>query len=103
MKRFKITHNVSKNNKICNKKIFVIIYIKEDLENKCNTFIEDIKHYIAQYGQENIYNSDQSGFQLEMHSGRTLAHKGVKKIERNSSTVYISNDTQLYYTADYFR
>jgi len=28
--------------------------------------------------QENIYNSDQSGFQLEFHSD-TLSHKDVKK------------------------
>ena len=80
VKRFKITHNIvsRKITKFVTKKSLLL---QEDLENKCNTFIEDVKHYIAQYGQENIYNSDQSGFQLEMHSGRTLAHKGVKKVE----------------------
>ncbi|XP_015118979.1 uncharacterized protein LOC107042446 [Diachasma alloeum] len=30
------------------------------------------------YGLSNIYNSDQSGFQFEMHSGRTLAEEVLK-------------------------
>lgn len=54
---------------------------KADLENKCDTFIGNVKYYIDRYGVENIYNSDQSGFQLELHSGRTLTHKGEKKVE----------------------
>ncbi|XP_011858199.1 PREDICTED: uncharacterized protein LOC105555765, partial [Vollenhovia emeryi] len=49
---------------------------------------------IDQYGTQNIYNSDQSGFQLEFHSGRTLAHKGVKKVE--SVVQSISATTHSY-------
>lgn len=30
---------------------------------------------------KNIYNSDQSGFQLEIHSGRTLTDEGTKQVE----------------------
>jgi len=29
-----------------------------------------------------MYNSDQSGFQLEIHSGRSLSHQGIKKVQR---------------------
>jgi len=47
--------------------------------------------------QKNIYNSDQSGFQLEFHSD-TLSHKGVKKGENCNTAFYISNDAQLHYT-----
>jgi len=56
---------------------------KDDLENKYNTFIENVKYYIHRYGKILIliYNSDQSGFQLEMHSGCTLLHKSKKKVE----------------------
>lgn len=32
-------------------------------------------------GVGNTYNSDQSGFQLEMHSGRTLAIEGEKQVQ----------------------
>ena len=31
-------------------------------------------------GAQNTYNSDQSGFNLEVHSGRTLASVGSKKV-----------------------
>jgi len=44
----------------------------------------DVKYYIAHFEIENIYNSDQSGFQLEFHTGRVLAQKSVsrsKKVE----------------------
>lgn len=33
------------------------------------------------YGSENVFNSDQSGFNLEIHSGRTLAYVGIKIVE----------------------
>ena len=32
-------------------------------------------------GHENCVNADQSGFQLEMHGGRTLDFQGVRKVE----------------------
>jgi len=50
---------------------------KESLDR----FIENVKYYIERYGIENVYNSDQSGFQLELHAGRTLVEKSVKKVE----------------------
>jgi len=45
-----------------------------DLEKKCNTFMKNVKYHITKYGVENIHNSDQSGFQLELYAG----HKGKK-------------------------
>lgn len=30
---------------------------------------------------ENVFNSDQSSFNLEMHTGRTLSFKGHQKVE----------------------
>ena len=44
-------------------------------------FIKDVKSVINNIGLENVYNSDQSGFQFEMHSGHTLANHGSKEIE----------------------
>ncbi|KYM96616.1 hypothetical protein ALC62_12743, partial [Cyphomyrmex costatus] len=60
---------------------------KEALQADSNRFIENVKHYIDRYGSENVYNSNQSGFQLELHAGRTLAQKGVKKSRVCSTTI----------------
>jgi len=80
LKIFKIKHDIV-SRKIIKFVTQKFLLSKQNLENKCNTFIENVKYYICQYEQENIYNSDQSGFQLEPHSGRILAHKGVKKVK----------------------
>lgn len=65
---------------------------KVDLKNKCDTFITNIKYYIDQYRIENIYNSDQSGFQIEFHFDRTLSHKDIKKVKTTlTGIIYINN------------
>lgn len=48
-------------------------------ETESNKFIENVKYYVERYGTENVYNSDQSGFRLEFHAGRTLIQQGIKK------------------------
>lgn len=80
MGKFKKTHNIvsRKITKLITKKN---LQSKEHLETESNRFIENVKYYITRYGFENIYNSDQSGFQLELRSGRSLAIEGTKKIE----------------------
>jgi len=80
IQKFKVIHNIvsRKITKFVTKKS---ILANVELEEKCNSFIENVKYQITQYGAENIYNSDQSGFQLELHAGRTLAYKGTKRIE----------------------
>jgi len=52
---------------------------KEVLQTDSNRFIKNVQYYIDLYEIENVYNSDQSGFQLELHTGRTLAEKDKKK------------------------
>ena len=41
-------------------------------------YVNEVKPCITQYGTENVYNSDQSGFQ---HSGRTLAIEGKRQVK----------------------
>ncbi|XP_071641522.1 uncharacterized protein [Temnothorax longispinosus] len=53
-----------------------------DLQKTANDFLETVKPLIEQFGSENIYNSDQSGFQLEIYSGRSLDNQEVKTVER---------------------
>ncbi|XP_029162654.1 uncharacterized protein LOC114934181 [Nylanderia fulva] len=81
VKRFKLAHN------IVSRKITKFITKKhlasdKDLEARSKSFIENVKSFIIQYGIENVYNSDQSGFQLEFHFGRSLSPIGIKKVER---------------------
>jgi len=54
---------------------------KEELRRNANEFVEKVKSKIALIGEDNVYNSDQSGFNLEMHAGRTLSFKGTLKVE----------------------
>ncbi|KYQ56129.1 hypothetical protein ALC60_04952, partial [Trachymyrmex zeteki] len=51
------------------------------LQNTANDFLKTMKPLIEQFGSENVFNFDQSGFQLEIHSGRSLSNQGVKKLE----------------------
>jgi hypothetical protein len=78
--KFKKAHRIvsRKINKFITKKT---IESASDLQTKANEFVADIKSLIPKVGLENLYNSDQSGFQLEIHSGRTLAEEGEKQVQ----------------------
>ena len=74
---------------------FIIRKTLEDLKDLTKTaveFINYVKSVINDIGLENVYNSDHSGLQFKMHSGRTLANQGSKEIEcvvqSISSTTY---------------
>lgn len=41
----------------------------------------EVKPFIQTFGENNVFNADESGFQLEIHSGRTLALQSTKTIE----------------------
>lgn len=51
------------------------------LENSATEFVNMIKTVIDVVGVEHVYNADESNFNLELHSGRTLAVEGTKKVE----------------------
>lgn len=44
-------------------------------------FLNKVKSEIRVVGEVNVYNSDQSGFNLKTHAGRTLSLKGSLKVE----------------------
>ncbi|XP_076545224.1 LOW QUALITY PROTEIN: uncharacterized protein LOC143305442 [Osmia lignaria lignaria] len=46
------------------------------------------------YNPNNVYNADESGFNLEIHSGRTLSYRAVKTIE--ASVQSVSSTTHSY-------
>ena len=76
---------------------FVIRRTVEDsveLQNTANNFLKTVKPLIEQFGSENVFNSDQSDFQLEIHSGKSLSNEGVKKVE--CVVQFILSTTHLY-------
>jgi len=54
---------------------------KEELIQEASAFVDQVKLEIFRVGSGNVYNSDQSGFNLESHAGRTLAIISTPKIE----------------------
>lgn len=78
--RFKHAHRIvsRKINKFITRKT---LEDAKQLRMSADKFVADVKQEIGKIGIENVYNSDQSGIQLEMHSGRTLAIEGEKQVE----------------------
>lgn len=79
-------HNFKIRHRIVSRKInkFVTqgqITNKEQLREKANEFLQNVKSKILLVGEDNVYNSDRSGFNLEMHGGRTLSFIGTSKVE----------------------
>lgn len=52
----------------------------EQLKEIASTFVNNAKDHIGQVGIDNTFNADESGFNLELHSGRTLAVQGTKSV-----------------------
>lgn len=79
-------HKFKIRNRIVSRKINKLISLKEfnksdDLKQLAEQFNARVNLEARLYEKSEIFNTDQSGFNLEMHSGRTLAPKGVKNVE----------------------
>jgi len=62
------------------------IHESDDLNRKASDFIFKIKNLMDSFGS-NIYNTDQSGFNYEMHAGRTLDFKGIKQVTASVQSI----------------
>ena len=65
-----------------------------DIENRrqnAEELVKSVKPYMVTNGEESFYNADESGFNLKMHSGRTLSAVRTKTIVTTS--VFIHNDS----------
>jgi len=62
---------------------------QEQLQIACQECISSVKSIIDLFEIQNIYNVDESEFNLEIHSGRTLTTQGENS--RNNSSITISN------------
>nr|AAA20582.1 putative transposase [Caenorhabditis elegans]CAA84584.1 putative transposase [Caenorhabditis elegans] len=58
-------------------------YVNKELtEQAAKKFVEEVKAELATLDPDVVYNCDQSGFTKEQYCKRTLAPKGVKRVER---------------------
>ncbi|KAF4528717.1 hypothetical protein B566_EDAN016281 [Ephemera danica] len=78
-------HGFKKAYKIVSRKVtkFVTrntIKNEAEIEKSAQTFISNTSVYIESIGPENTYNADQSGFNKELHTGRTLAECGDTEV-----------------------
>ncbi|XP_025994126.2 uncharacterized protein LOC113004590 [Solenopsis invicta] len=92
-------HNFKQKHHIVSRKINKFITQKSltnvnKLKTEASNFVEKVKTELLLIGAENVFNSDQSGFNLEMHTGRTLSFRGKQKIE--TLTQSISSMTHSY-------
>lgn len=80
LQKFKKAHRIvsRKINKFITKRT---VEDKETINQEAIKFVADIKPLILEFGAENTYNADQSGFELELHSGRTLTEEGTKTVQ----------------------
>ena len=79
-------HRFKVQNKIVSRKITNFLTKKQvdekgQIKEQANVFVGDLKKYLTDKGVGKIFNTDQSGFNLEMTFGRTLALKGSTKVE----------------------
>ncbi|KAF4532880.1 hypothetical protein B566_EDAN001484 [Ephemera danica] len=75
----------------------------EKLMEEINDFREEINDVIEEKGPANVANTDQTGCNLEIRSGRTHDYKGVKKVEvlaQSISATTHSYTMQMTTTAD---
>lgn len=79
-------HRFKKSHGIVSRKItkFVSAAMVEeaaDIDARAEAFVAATKPHILERLPQEIFNADQSGFQKEIHSGRSLAVKGTKEVE----------------------
>jgi len=68
-----------------------------ELYNTADDFLKTVQPLIEQFVSENVFNSDQSDFQLEIYSRRSLSNQDIKKVESVLQCCIINN-TLIYPT-----
>jgi hypothetical protein len=80
IQRFKNKHNIV-SRKITKFRTRMQVSGAANVAVEAVAFVRSIHNILPDYGVENVYNTDQSGFNIEMHTGRTLAERGSKSVE----------------------
>ena len=83
--------------KICSRKITKIvtrhqIADSDAINASADSFVAKVKREMSHYTPEEILNTDQAGIELEMHSTRTLSHKGedvtIARVRSKNATTH---------------
>jgi len=67
----------------------------DEIDEAARDFVAEVKTEMVNVGARNTYNSDQSGFNKELHFGRSLDYRGVRSVPRVVQSV---NATTHSYT-----
>lgn len=91
--KFKARHNIV-SRKITKFTTQTAMQNEDVLRQTADTFVTNVRQLIPRYELDNIFNADQSGFALELHSSRTLMDKGAKTIAARVQS--LSSTTHSY-------
>ena len=74
-------HHFKRRHHICGRKITKLVTKRqvddaEDIRQSADRFVMQVQKTLPKYNQDNIFNTDQSGLQLELFSNRTLSFEG---------------------------
>jgi hypothetical protein len=50
-------------------------------------FVNSTKLFLENFSDNQIYNTDQSGFNKEVHYGRTLDYRGIRHVEAIAQSI----------------
>lgn len=64
-----------------------------EVRANANAFVENFERHFQEKTSNSIFNSDQSGFNLEETSGRTLEIKGTQKVSASHRSTYSKTDS----------
>lgn len=83
---FKVNHS------LVSRKILRVIsprMIVEDegIEQSAEDFVRQVKALMAAHPNRPMFNADQSGFEKELHSGRTLETRGAKEVKAIAQSI----------------
>jgi hypothetical protein len=84
--------NFKRRNKIASRKVNCIVGVKKRLEvdkvkKAVEVFHDELKPLLLQTTCDQVYNTDQSGINMEMVDTRTLYQKGAKRVELVAQTI----------------
>lgn len=90
--------------RIASRKITRFVSIKNHREKgqlieSAEAFVDTCKERFQEFSDDNIFNTDQSGFNKELVSGRTLAAIGIKQVEAIAQSI---DSLQHSYTSQTF-
>ena len=58
-----------------------------DIEQSAHDFVDEVKELMAAHPEYEVFNADQSGFEKELHSGRTLETRGATRVEATVQSI----------------